>query len=99
MQAGAVGPRLLNADGTLQRSAWPFPAVWRIWLEALMLHRPLRRIGLLEDLGTWNHDQERTVDFLIGEWKGGEFATGHQRRTETRALFVARVAEAIRVPA
>jgi GT2 family glycosyltransferase/glycosyltransferase involved in cell wall biosynthesis len=64
--AGAVGPRLLNTDGTLQRSAWPFPSPGRLALEAVGLHRPLRRIGLLEDLGTWAHDEERTVDFLIG---------------------------------
>ncbi len=65
-RAGAVGPRLLNPDRTLQRSAWPFPRVGRLMLEAFMLHRPLRRLGLLEDLGTWAHDEERPVDFLIG---------------------------------
>lgn len=65
-RAGAVGPRLLNVDGTLQRSAWPFPEARRIVLEALGLHRPLRRLGLIEDLGTWQHDDERCVDFLIG---------------------------------
>jgi teichuronic acid biosynthesis glycosyltransferase TuaH len=64
--AGAVGPRLLNPDGTLQRSAWPFPHAGRIMLEALGLHRPLRRLGVLDDLGTWEHDEERPVDFLIG---------------------------------
>lgn len=65
-RAGAVGPRLLNPDGTLQRSAWPFPTAARYLLEAFGLHRPLRRVGLLEDLGTWGHDEERSVDFLIG---------------------------------
>ncbi len=30
------------------------------------LHRPLRTLGLIEDLGTWKHDEERCVDFLIG---------------------------------
>lgn len=65
-RAGAVGPRLHNPDGTLQRSAWPFPRAGRLLLEAFMLHRPLRRLGLLEDLGTWAHDEERAVDFLIG---------------------------------
>jgi GT2 family glycosyltransferase/glycosyltransferase involved in cell wall biosynthesis len=64
--AGAVGPRLLNEDGSLQRSAWPFPSASRLLLEATGLHRPLRRMGLLEDLGQWNHDEEREVDFLIG---------------------------------
>ena len=65
-RAAAVGPRLLNADGTLQRSAWPFPRPGRAALEALALHRPLRRLGLLEDLGTWRHDEERAVEFLVG---------------------------------
>jgi hypothetical protein len=64
--AGVVGPRLLNGDGTLQRSAWPFPSAGRLLLEAFGLHRVLRRVGLLEDLGTWDHGSERAVDFLIG---------------------------------
>jgi N-acetylglucosaminyl-diphospho-decaprenol L-rhamnosyltransferase len=64
--AGVVGARLLNLDGSLQRSAWPFPHASRIALEALGLHRPLRRLGLIDDLGTWKHDEEREVDFLIG---------------------------------
>ena len=65
-EAAVVAPRLLNTDGTLQRSAWPFPHAGRIMLEALGLHRPLRRMGILEDLGTWAHDDERIVDFLVG---------------------------------
>lgn len=64
--AGAVGPRLLNEDGSLQRSAWPFPSAGRLLLEAVGAHLVLRRLGLLEDLGTWAHDEERDVDFLIG---------------------------------
>jgi GT2 family glycosyltransferase/glycosyltransferase involved in cell wall biosynthesis len=64
--AGAIGPRLSNPDGTLQRSAWPFPSGARLLLEAFGLHRPLRRVGLLEDFGIWRHDCERAVDFLVG---------------------------------
>jgi GT2 family glycosyltransferase len=64
--AGAVGPRLFSPDGNLQRSAWPFPRAGRILLEAFALHRPLRRLGMLDDLGVWEHDEERAVDFLIG---------------------------------
>ena len=26
----------------------------------------------------WDTLQPATIDFMIGEWKGGEFATGHQ---------------------
>jgi N-acetylglucosaminyl-diphospho-decaprenol L-rhamnosyltransferase len=65
-EAAVLGPRLCNVDGTLQRSAWPFPNAGRLLLEAVGGHRPLRRIGLLEDLGTWGHDEERAVDFLVG---------------------------------
>ena len=64
--AGAVGPRLLNVDGSLQRSAWPFPDPARLLLEAIGLHRILRKTPAYEDLGTWAHDSERSVDFLIG---------------------------------
>jgi GT2 family glycosyltransferase/glycosyltransferase involved in cell wall biosynthesis len=64
--AAAVGARLLNADGTLQRSAWPFPRPGRLLLEAFLLHRPLGKLGLVDDLRTWPHDEERAVDFLIG---------------------------------
>ena len=64
--AAAIGPRLLNPDGSLQRSAWPFPDPVRLLLEAFGLHRILRRTRFYEDLGIWAHDEERTVDFLIG---------------------------------
>jgi N-acetylglucosaminyl-diphospho-decaprenol L-rhamnosyltransferase len=63
---GVTGPRLLNPDGSLQRSAWPFPNAWRMLVEAVGLHRLLRQMGWFEDLGTWNHEQERSVDFLVG---------------------------------
>jgi hypothetical protein len=65
-RAGAVGPRLLNPDGTLQRSAWPYPHPGRLLLEAFGVHRLLHSIHALEDLGQWAHDEERSVEFLIG---------------------------------
>ena len=65
-QSAVVGPRLLNQDGTLQRSAWPFPHPARLLAEALGLHRVLRRCPFYEDLGTWDHAEERAVDFLVG---------------------------------
>jgi N-acetylglucosaminyl-diphospho-decaprenol L-rhamnosyltransferase len=65
-EAGAIGPRLLNEDGSLQRSAWAFPASWRLLPEAFALHRLARLTRWYEDLGTWDHADERTVDFLVG---------------------------------
>jgi GT2 family glycosyltransferase/glycosyltransferase involved in cell wall biosynthesis len=65
-EAGVLGPRLLNPDQTLQRSAWPFPAAWRLLMEAVGLHRLARCTPLYEDLATWDHQQERAVDFMIG---------------------------------
>jgi GT2 family glycosyltransferase/glycosyltransferase involved in cell wall biosynthesis len=65
-RAAAVGPRLLNPDGTLQRSAWPFPHPLRLLLEAFGLHRILRNTPFYDDLGIWAHDEERSVDFLVG---------------------------------
>jgi hypothetical protein len=65
-RAGTIGPRLLNPDGTLQRSAWPFPHAGRLLLEAFGVHRLLHTVRVLEDLGQWAHDEERSVEFLIG---------------------------------
>ena len=55
--AGLVGPRVLNADGTLQVSCYPFPSPGFAWLENLWLSRGYSR---------WAHDSVRQVDFVIG---------------------------------
>jgi GT2 family glycosyltransferase len=56
-RAGAVGPRLSNADGSLQISCHPFPSPLFAWLENLWLTRGYAR---------WAHDCVRRVDFVIG---------------------------------
>ncbi len=65
-RSAVFGPRLLNPNGSLQRSAWPFPGPVKMLIEAVGLHRLLRRTPWWEDLGLWNHATERTVDFLSG---------------------------------
>ena len=45
-EAGVVGPRLINADGSLQRSCFPFPTVSQVWLENTWGSRVLARLGL-----------------------------------------------------
>lgn len=61
-QIGAVGCRLENKDGSLQRSCWSFPSPIRAWGEAFGLNR----VGLLRDWHRWPHDTEEAVDFVIG---------------------------------
>jgi GT2 family glycosyltransferase len=56
-KVGATGPRLLNADGSLQISCHPFPTPLFAWRENLWLTRGYR---------SWPHDTLRNVDFVIG---------------------------------
>ena len=56
-QAGVAGPRLLNADGTLQISCHSFPTPTYAWLENLWLSRGYT---------CWPHDKELRVDFVVG---------------------------------
>jgi len=64
----AVGPRLHNADGSLQRSCRGFPSVWRIATEYLFLRklRPHSRLVNSFYCGGFAHDEPRRVDWLTG---------------------------------
>lgn len=62
----AVGPRLLNADGTLQRSCYRFPSPWRAVCENLLLSAAFPNSRWLGDYRAWSHDQERDVEMVIG---------------------------------
>ena len=65
-RVGAVGPRLLNADGSLQVSCWKFPSPARSWSESLGLARLLGAHPQWGDYYRWKHDERRSVDFVIG---------------------------------
>ena len=65
-KASAVGPQLLNEDGSLQASCWKFPSPVRVWLEALGLARVFSSHPRLGDYYRWAHDAQRSVDFVIG---------------------------------
>lgn len=68
-RVGAVGPRLLNADGSLQISAWRNPpAAWEILLSQMKLYLllPRRFRGELLLGGHWDHNRERPVPMLSG---------------------------------
>lgn len=68
-RVGACGPRLVNADGSLQVSVWRNPPTpWEIVLSSLRLHRllPARARGALLLGGHWPHDRPRLVRMLSG---------------------------------
>jgi GT2 family glycosyltransferase len=72
-RAAIVGPRLVEADGTLQASCYPFPTPLNTFLEnstmAIFLGRLIRRhIPLLRNsyLRTWPHNTTRVVPWLKG---------------------------------
>lgn len=63
-----VGPRLNNADGTLQPSCYAFPTPLHIFLQESSLGRFIRIIPVLREksLQTWSHATVREVPWLLG---------------------------------
>jgi GT2 family glycosyltransferase len=66
--AGVVGPRLLNADGTLQRSCHGFPRPWAPPLRRRALVSWINRLGGVREwwLESWSHDRARAVPWVTG---------------------------------
>jgi GT2 family glycosyltransferase len=64
--AAVVGPRLVNPDGTLQRSVRGFPTTWRVATEYLFVRKLAPRTSLLNPLyvGGFDHDEPRAVEWL-----------------------------------
>jgi GT2 family glycosyltransferase len=65
-ETAVVGPRLLNPDGTLQQSCYPFPSPFRCLYENLLLTAAFPNHPVFSDLRRWPHDTEREVDFVVG---------------------------------
>jgi len=67
-RAAVVGPRLLNADGTLQRSVRGFPTLWRLATEYLFLRKLAPRSSVLNSFyaGGFAHDAVREAEFVKG---------------------------------
>ena len=61
-----VGPMLMNADGTLQRSCYRYPTPGRAWAENLWISAAFGLEHALGDYRKWPHDQTREVDWVIG---------------------------------
>lgn len=65
-EGGFFGPKILNWDLTLQRSAYLLPSPVRNLLEALGLHRLFARAAFFDDFRNWDCNDFRPVPFLIG---------------------------------
>ena len=67
-EAGVVGPKLLNTDGTLQRSARGEPTLWRLATEYFFIRKLAPHTRLLNPLyrGDFDHDTTAEVDWLYG---------------------------------
>jgi len=63
---GLVGPRVLNGDGTLQLSCYKFPSPIRCIWENSLLTAAFPDSTIFGDYRKWNHEEERSVDFIIG---------------------------------
>jgi N-acetylglucosaminyl-diphospho-decaprenol L-rhamnosyltransferase len=67
-EAAIVGPKLLNTDGTLQRSARGEPTLWRLATEYLFIRKLAPASPRLNPLyvGGFGHDRVQEVDWLYG---------------------------------
>jgi hypothetical protein len=67
-EAGAAGCRLLNKDGTLQRSCSRFPGIMTELFDALYLSKLFPKSKLLAaySMSFWDFDEVREVDFAGG---------------------------------
>jgi N-acetylglucosaminyl-diphospho-decaprenol L-rhamnosyltransferase len=68
LRAAVVGPRLLNPDGTLQRSVRGYPTVWRLATEYFFLRKLAPGSSVLNAFygGGFDHDEIREVEVVMG---------------------------------
>ena len=67
-RAAVVGPRMLNPDGTLQRSVRGWPTAWRLATEYLYLRKLAPRSRALNAFfgAGFDHASEREVEWVMG---------------------------------
>jgi GT2 family glycosyltransferase len=67
-EAAVVGPKLLNTDGSLQRSVRGFPTLWRLATEYFFLRKlaPGTRALNAFYAARFAHDEVREAEFLMG---------------------------------
>jgi GT2 family glycosyltransferase len=67
-RAAIVGPRLINLDGTLQVSCFPFETPLYLFLHESMIGAWIRHLPVLREhyLPTWSHNRPRVVPWVMG---------------------------------
>jgi GT2 family glycosyltransferase len=67
-KAAVVGPKLLNTDGSLQRSVRGFPTLWRLATEYFFLRKLAPRSQALNAFyaGGFDHDHVAEAEFVMG---------------------------------
>ena len=67
-EIGVAGPKLLNPDGSLQRSVRGFPTVWRLATEYFFLRKlaPGTRALNAFYAANFDHEKVRKAEFLMG---------------------------------
>jgi N-acetylglucosaminyl-diphospho-decaprenol L-rhamnosyltransferase len=67
-RAAVVGPRLLNPDGTLQRSVRGFPTLWRLATEYFFIRKLAPRSRALNSFygGGFEYDKTHAAEFVMG---------------------------------
>lgn len=67
-QAAAVGPKVLNPDGTWQAAVFRFPTLWDLFCEAVFLSVlfPRSRLFARKEIGGFKRNRVREVDWIQG---------------------------------
>ena len=68
LDAAVVGPKLLNSDGSLQRTVRGFPTLWRLATEYFFLRKLAPRTRALNAFygARFAHDEVREAEFVMG---------------------------------
>lgn len=64
--AAVIGPKLLNADGSLQISCYRFPTPWRYVWDNFLLSTMFPHSTIFGDYRQWAYDDVRVVDSVMG---------------------------------
>jgi GT2 family glycosyltransferase len=67
-RAAVIGPRLVNLNGDLQASCYPFPTPLYVFLEESTLGQLIRFVPVLRHryLRTWSYNHSRRVPWVLG---------------------------------